>query len=68
MHKITVGFIPVCTACGAELETGCCLSNLSLKPNAPFDRDNPHARTEQRVFVAACPKCFVYRGSAESHD
>lgn len=68
MHTITVGFIPICTSCGDELETGLTQADPNFKPRSPFDLDNPSARTAQRVFVAACPKCFVYKNLASVVD
>lgn len=61
MHTITVGFIPLCASCGDELGTGSTQSDPNYKRSSPFDRDNPGERKEQRVFVSACPKCFVFK-------
>lgn len=58
-HTIEVTITPLCTACGAELETGC----LESKPSSgPFDRDWPGGRKDQRLFVYACEKCYVFKG------
>lgn len=64
-HAITVGFTPLCTSCGGELETGITQADPK-RQHGIFDRDNPTERTEQRVFVGACPNCFIYRNNEEA--
>lgn len=61
MHEITAVFIPICTVCGGELETGFVQSDMGRTQNSTFDRDNPSERREQRVFVSACKECFVFK-------
>lgn len=58
-YEITVSVQPICTSCGGELEIGC----TEHRPSSnPLDRDNPYERTARRVYVHACPKCYVFKG------
>lgn len=66
MHTIEASFIPVCTACGKEFQTGGTQTNPDFKPNGPFDKDNPWERRIQRVFVQVdlCG-CWIFKEDAE---
>lgn len=55
-YKIEVSIMPLCTSCGSELRAG----PTQSRPK-PLDRDNPYERTDRRVYVEACTKCFVHK-------
>lgn len=57
-YEIKVSVTPLCTSCGAELHVGC---TESRPMSHPLERDNPLERTQRRVFVAPCEKCFVFK-------
>jgi hypothetical protein len=58
-YTIDVSITPLCPSCGAECEVGLTESRPS---NHPIDRDNPYERTDRRVFIQPCPKCYEYIG------
>jgi len=64
-HEITVKFTPLCSSCGGELAIGCTQSDMSRQRDV-FDRDSPGERVAQRVFVGACPNCFIYRNNVDA--
>jgi len=58
-YQIEVSITPLCTCCGEELKVGFTQS----KPSSdPLNRDNPYERTDRRVFIHACEKCFIFKG------
>lgn len=56
-YEITVSVTPLCTCCGAEMQV--CMTGARAT-GYPFDRDNPLERTDRRVFISVCEKCFVH--------
>ena len=66
MHAIEVNFIPICTSCGKELVTNGEQTPPDFKPRNPFDRWSWMNSTRQRVFVQACPDCFIHISDIKS--
>jgi hypothetical protein len=60
-YKIEVSITPLCPSCGDEMQ----VSVTQSKPSDyPLNRDNPYERTDRRVYVIPCEKCFVHRVTA----
>lgn len=57
-YTIEVSITPLCSSCGKDLEIG---MTQALPSHHPLERDNPYERTDRRVFVLACPDCFVHK-------
>jgi hypothetical protein len=55
-YKIEVSIQPICPDCGAELIVGLTESKVT---GHPFERDNPYARKDRRVFIYPCDRCFI---------
>lgn len=60
-YSIEVSVTALCSSCGEELSGYVTESRLL---DNPLDRDRPHERTDRRVFIAPCEKCFVHRPKA----
>ncbi len=58
-YTIEVSVTPCCTSCGEELGVGGTIPDNS-RDRGPLRKDNPYERKDQRVFVYACQKCFVF--------
>lgn len=61
-YEINVSIIPVCTSCGEDLFVG---YTLSESTGDPFKIGNPLSRTDRKVFIGACKKCFQHKGEIE---
>ena len=57
-YEVTIKITPLCTCCSGELRVGGAEARVT---GSVFERDNPHARTDQRVFIHICEKCFVFK-------
>lgn len=64
-HEIKVTITPLCPSCGKESHSGGFVAE-DRHSQGIFDRDNPYARTDQRIFVSVCQECFIHRSDLES--